>query len=99
MKKEEDIILNFWQAFKEENRPVWFVFSGMGSQWAGMARDLMKLQTFEESVRRAADVLASEGFDLLAVFKSTDESIYDNVLNSFVSITVMQVRRFFSKNC
>ncbi len=63
----------------------------MGSQWAGMAKDLMKFQVFEQTVRKAADVLITEGFDLYAVFESDDESTFDNVLNSFVSITVMQV--------
>lgn len=83
------------QEFKEESRPTWFVFSGMGSQWAGMAQDLMKFQVFEQTIRRAADVLKKEGFDLYAVFRSNDESTFDNVLNSFVSIAVMQVSFFY----
>ena len=83
------------QEFKEESRPIWFVFSGMGSQWAGMANDLMKFQVFEQTIRKAADILKNEGFDLYAVFRSEDESTYDSVLNSFVCITVMQVDIFF----
>lgn len=63
----------------------------MGSQWAGMAKDLLKLQIFDESIRKAAEVLKPEGFDLYKVLKSEDESTFDYVLNSFVSITVMQV--------
>ena len=79
------------QVYSEEPKPVWFVYSGMGSQWAGMARDLIKLQVFEQSIRKAADVLREEGFDLLAVLKSEDEATFDEVLNSFVSITAVQV--------
>ena len=56
-----------------------------------MAKGLFKLQEFERSIRKAADVLKAEGFDLLAVLKSEDESTFDNVLNSFVSITAIQV--------
>lgn len=71
----------------------------MGSQWAGMAKDLMKFQVFEQTIRKAADILKKEGFDLYAVFRSDDESTYDNVLNSFVSITVMQVSFFGLGSC
>ena len=36
-----------------ETKPqVWYIFSGMGSQWAGMAKSLMCLSVFSESVRR-----------------------------------------------
>lgn len=63
----------------------------MGSQWAGMAKELLKFTQFEQTIRKAADTLKSEGFDLYTVLKSEDESTFDNVLNSFVSITVMQV--------
>lgn len=63
----------------------------MGSQWAGMAKDLLKLPQFDQSIRKAAEVLKPEGFDLYKVLKSEDESTFDYVLNSFVSITVMQV--------
>lgn len=79
------------QSYVEDVRSTWFVFSGMGSQWAGMTKDLLKFQFFEQSVRKAAEVLKPEGFDLLAVLTSDDESTFDNVLNSFVAITAMQV--------
>lgn len=64
----------------------------MGSQWAGMAKELIKFQQFDQTIRKAADILKPEGFDLYAVLMSEDESTFDNVLNSFVSICVMQVR-------
>ena len=68
----------------------------MGSQWAGMADDLMKFQVFEEAIRKAADILKNEGFNLYEVlFRSNNENTYDNILNSFVCIIVMQVSRFF----
>ncbi|XP_050423114.1 fatty acid synthase-like isoform X2 [Adelges cooleyi] len=72
-------------------RPVWFVFSGMGSQWAGMAEGLLQLEPFARAINRAAAVLQVEGLDLLSVINSKDEVTFDNVLNSFVSITSMQV--------
>ncbi|XP_046659342.1 fatty acid synthase isoform X2 [Homalodisca vitripennis] len=74
-----------------EKRPVWFVFSGMGSQWAGMAKDLMRLEPFAATMNKCAEALRPEGVDLLSIVLSPDQSTFDNVLNSFVSITSCQV--------
>lgn len=32
--------------------PLWFVYSGMGSQWAGMGADLMRIPTFAAAIER-----------------------------------------------
>lgn len=63
----------------------------MGCQWAGFAKHLQKLPTFEQSIREAAEILNKEGFDLYEALKSEEESIFDYMLNSFVLITVIQV--------
>jgi len=76
---------------KIDKRPVWFIFSGMGSQWAGMIDGLLQLEPFARAINKAAAVLQVEGLDLLSILNSKDESTFDNVLNSFVSITSMQV--------
>ncbi|XP_008180398.1 fatty acid synthase isoform X2 [Acyrthosiphon pisum] len=72
-------------------RPVWFIFSGMGSQWAGMVEGLLQLEPFAKAINRAATVLQDEGIDLLSILNSKDEKTFDNILNSAVSITSMQV--------
>lgn len=74
-----------------DRRPVWYVFSGMGSQWAGMAKDLMKLEPFATTMNKCAEALRPEGIDLLSIVLSNDATIFDNVLNSFVSIASCQV--------
>lgn len=63
----------------------------MGSQWAGMVEGLLQLEPFAKAINRAAAVLQVEGLDLLSILNSKDETTFDNVLNSFVSITSMQV--------
>lgn len=75
-------------------RLIWYVFSGMGSQWVGLGRDLMKFETFSKLANKVAQLLKTEDFDLIQIFTSTDKSIMDNVLNSIVSITATQVRRY-----
>ncbi|XP_038206276.1 fatty acid synthase-like [Zerene cesonia] len=72
-------------------RPVWFVFSGMGSQWAGMARTLLQLPQFAASVRRAAAALQPHGVDLLHVLTDAPDAAFDDVIASFVSIAAVQV--------
>ena len=76
-----------------EKREVWFVLSGMGSQWAGMGKELMCLDVFARSIHKSAAILSNEGVDLLnLIMNSTDDSVFDNLIHSFVSITGIQVR-------
>ncbi|XP_061715319.1 fatty acid synthase-like isoform X2 [Cydia pomonella] len=72
-------------------RPVWFLFSGMGSQWAGMARELMRLPVFAASIARSASALEPYGIDLRHVITEAPKSAFDNIINSFVSIAAVQV--------
>lgn len=39
-------------SFDEIQRPLWFVYSGMGSQWPGMGKQLMRLPIFAEAIER-----------------------------------------------
>ncbi|KAH8377960.1 hypothetical protein KR093_008108 [Drosophila rubida] len=77
--------------YDEEQRPIWFVYAGMGSQWASMAKDLMQLDLFRQSIEHCAEVLAPLDFDLIAVLTTSTESTFDNMLYSFVSIAAIQV--------
>lgn len=77
--------------YRDEVRPVWFIYSGMGSQWASMAKDMMQIDTFRCAINRCADVLKPEGVDLVDILTKSDESSFDNILHSFVSIAAVQV--------
>jgi len=72
--------------------PVWLVFSGMGSQWTGMAKTLMPLEKFRESITRAAETLKPFGVDLMHLLLSDDEmALKRSPTNAFVAITSMQL--------
>lgn len=74
-----------------DDRPIAFVYSGMGSQWPGMAKDLMQLECFKNSIKRCADALKPHGVNLEDIIINGSDATFDNVLNSFVSIAAMQV--------
>ncbi|XP_066908829.1 fatty acid synthase [Halyomorpha halys] len=74
-----------------EKRPLWFVFTGMGSQWAGMAGNLMTLPSFAKCVQFCHNELKHLGVDVIDIVTNTDQSIFNNVLNAFVGITTIQV--------
>ncbi|XP_050524470.1 fatty acid synthase-like isoform X2 [Daktulosphaira vitifoliae] len=74
-----------------QKRPIWFVFSGMGSQWLGMGADLMNLPIFAESIRKSHAVLQLKGIDLINIITSEETTIFDNILNSFVGIAAIQI--------
>ena len=84
------------QQYNGEKRPVWFIFSGMGTQWAGMGKDLMQLEVFEKGIRKCAEALKPEGLNLYDIVLSSDESTFDNVMNSFVAIAAIQVNYIYN---
>ena len=77
--------------YRDEKRPIWFIYAGMGSQWASMAKEMMQVEVFRQAINRCADALRPEGVDLVDILTRSDESRFDNILNSFVSIAAVQV--------
>ncbi|XP_063540957.1 fatty acid synthase-like isoform X1 [Cydia strobilella] len=73
------------------DRPLWFVYSGMGSQWTGMGKALMRIPIFSDAIERCRKVLEPKGVDIIHIITSPDKSIYDNILNSFVGIAAIQI--------
>lgn len=72
-------------------RPIWFVFSGMGSQWPAMGRSLLRFPIFAEAIRKCDTVLKLKGLDIYDILTNPDESTFDNVINSFVGIAAVQI--------
>lgn len=80
------------QAHEGKGRPVWFLFSGMGSQWKAMGKDLMRFPVFASTIQKCHDVLFKHNLDLInIVTNEEDNTIFDNILNSFVGITAVQL--------
>ncbi|XP_034937434.1 fatty acid synthase [Chelonus insularis] len=75
----------------QPKKPIWYVFSGMGTQWAGMGKQLMGIETFQRSLRRCAEALKPEGIDLMNLILNGTDDTFEKVLNCFVSIAAIQV--------
>jgi fatty acid synthase len=79
------------QHFIGLKRPMVWVFSGMGSQWPTMGKDLLSIPIFKNSVQNCHDVLATQGLNLMEIITSSDPTTFDNILNSFVGIAAIQI--------
>ncbi|KAL3097970.1 hypothetical protein niasHT_027515 [Heterodera trifolii] len=75
-----------------EPRPVWFVYSGMGSQWVGMGRQLMRIPLFDQSLRESSQTLAKFGEDVYGMLTNAEPKQYENnTLNCMLAITSIQI--------
>ncbi|XP_054154157.1 fatty acid synthase-like [Oppia nitens] len=74
-----------------DRRPVWFVFSGMGTQWTAMARGLMKIEIFNRSIRQSADILEEYDIELLKLILEDNDDLLMPILSSSVGIAAIQI--------
>ena len=88
-------LLLFMQAARSGKIPVWFVFSGMGSQWKGMGRDLMEIGVFRESIMKLNAVLEAYDIDLFDCLMTDKKDVFTDVVNTFVGIISVQVCKVF----
>ncbi|GAB6031066.1 hypothetical protein CHUAL_007877 [Chamberlinius hualienensis] len=91
-------ILNSTEAINQveqsplEKRPLWFVFTGVGCQWSGMAKDMMQLSIFRETFLRADKTLQPYNVNLSElIVKHDDEFWINNTAAISVAIIVCQI--------
>lgn len=77
--------------FKESKRSVVFVYSGVGSQWLGMGKDLMKISIVADSIKICNEILATKNVDLMNIITSDDPGTFDKPLNTFVGVAAIQI--------
>ncbi|OTF78648.1 fatty acid synthase-like protein, partial [Euroglyphus maynei] len=74
-----------------EKRPIWFVYSGMGSQWTSMAQGMMAIDIFRQSIEKSAKILKRFDIDLMNILLSNDEKVLDTIVAPFISIAAVQI--------
>lgn len=72
-------------------RPLWFICSGMGTQWCGMGVSLMHLGGFRDSILRSDEALKPVGLKVSDLLLSTKKDTFDDVVHALVSLTAIQI--------
>lgn len=74
-----------------EKRPLWYVFSGMGSQWPAMAKGMMALPMFADSIKKSCDILKPYNIDLMELICGEDPKVLETTVAPFVAIAAVQI--------
>ncbi|XP_050353705.1 fatty acid synthase-like [Nymphalis io] len=70
--------------------PVCFLYSGMDSQWAGIASQLMKVPVFATAISKCHKALEPKGINLTKLIMNPVKT-NDNIINSFIGIAAVQI--------
>lgn len=93
----EEVLKDIQKISITEPRPIWFIYSGMGSQWPGMGKTLMCIPTFNDSLKKSSKTLEKFGLDVYGMLNNVDPAQYkNNTMNCMLAITAIQVK--FLKN-
>jgi fatty acid synthase len=80
-----------FQYFSGEKKPTWLVFSGLGSQWAGMGSTLFKFPVFASLVHKCQKALKQYNVDLADILCDKSSNVHRNAVYALVGLTTMQV--------
>ncbi|XP_036142639.1 fatty acid synthase-like [Monomorium pharaonis] len=72
-------------------RPVWFIFSALGTQWPGMGQNLLKFQVFANTIKMCDIILKPYGISVTDILTKTDEKLCNNALYAFLGIVAIQI--------
>ncbi|XP_052751981.1 fatty acid synthase-like isoform X2 [Galleria mellonella] len=73
------------------HRPVWLVYSGIGSQWTGIIPNLLKIPVFAAAIDKCHEALEPKGVNLTKIVTEHNHTNYDNILNTFLVTTAIQI--------
>ncbi|XP_071429466.1 fatty acid synthase [Pithys albifrons albifrons] len=79
------------QQVQASGRPLWYICSGMGTQWKGMGLSLMKLDLFRQSILRSDEALKSTGLKVSDLLLQADENTFDDIVLAFVGLAAIQI--------
>ncbi|KAH0550507.1 hypothetical protein KQX54_019824 [Cotesia glomerata] len=72
-------------------RPIWYILSGIGSQWPSMGTAFLRFPIFAQAIKKCDAVLKPRGVDIYDILTNPNESTFDNDVNSYVGIAAVQI--------
>ncbi|CAG2163067.1 unnamed protein product, partial [Oppiella nova] len=72
-------------------RPVYFLFPGLGGQWVGMAKALMPIKIFADKIEECHEILKPYDIDLKHLLLSDDKNSMSNMTNKFCATTAIEI--------
>uniref|UniRef100_A0A8C5Q5P7 Fatty acid synthase n=1 Tax=Leptobrachium leishanense TaxID=445787 RepID=A0A8C5Q5P7_9ANUR len=79
------------QQVQSSGRPLWYICSGMGTQWKGMGHSLMNLDAFRESILRSDEALKGTGLKVSELLLNADDSTFEDTVHAFVGLAAIQI--------
>uniref|UniRef100_A0A8C3V264 Fatty acid synthase n=1 Tax=Catharus ustulatus TaxID=91951 RepID=A0A8C3V264_CATUS len=79
------------QQVQASDRPLWYICSGMGTQWKGMGLSLMKLDLFRQSILRSDEALKNTGLKVSDLLLQANENTFDDTVHAFVGLAAIQI--------
>ncbi|NWX15444.1 FAS synthase, partial [Aegotheles bennettii] len=79
------------QQVQASGRPLWYICSGMGTQWKGMGLSLTKLDLFHQSILRSDEALKNTGLKVSDLLLQADENTFEDTVHAFVGLAAIQI--------
>ncbi|KAM6245512.1 fatty acid synthase [Porphyrio hochstetteri] len=79
------------QQVQASGRPLWYICSGMGTQWKGMGLSLKKLDVFWQSILRSDEALKGTGLKVSELLLQADDNTFDETIHAFVGLAAVQI--------
>ncbi|XP_053561686.1 fatty acid synthase [Bombina bombina] len=76
---------------QSSGRPIWYICSGMGTQWKGMGHSLMNLDIFRQSILKSDEALKGTGLKVSELLLNADDSTFEDTVHAFVGLAAIQI--------